>query len=49
MGSSLQNDDSYTYRIVIVGDSGCGKTCLLTRYTEDLFFTNFHTTVGMSP
>lgn len=37
----------YLYKIVIVGDSGVGKTSLLTRYFDDQFNHNFISTIGV--
>lgn len=33
-------------KIVIIGDSGAGKTCLILRYTQDNFRANFLSTIG---
>lgn len=33
-------------KIVIIGDSGAGKTCLILRYTQDTFRANFLSTIG---
>merc|ERR1719203_587441 len=34
-------------KILTLGDSGCGKSSLLNRYTEDDFNEEFITTIGM--
>lgn len=34
------------YKLVIVGDSGVGKSCLLFRYTDDVFLQTFISTIG---
>jgi len=35
------------FKLLIVGDSGVGKSCLLMRFTEDNFTTEFTTTLGI--
>ena len=37
----------YTFKIVIIGDSGVGKSCILLRFTDDKFNENFITTIGV--
>ena len=34
-------------KILMVGDSGTGKTCLLLRYAEGTFQPSFITTIGI--
>jgi len=40
---------SYTYlfKYTIVGDSGCGKSCLLLRFTDNRFDRNHDMTIGV--
>ena len=33
-------------KVVIIGDSAVGKTCLILRYTQDIFRVNFLSTIG---
>lgn len=33
-------------KVVIIGDSSVGKTCLVLRYTQDIFRENFLSTIG---
>lgn len=35
------------YRLVLIGDSGVGKTAILVRYSDNLFNTSFITTIGI--
>ncbi len=35
-------------KIVIIGDSAVGKTCLILRYSQDVFRPNFLSTIGKS-
>ena len=43
-----ENDvaDDLTYKIIIIGDSGVGKSCLSLRATKDIFKEEFVSTVG---
>ena len=34
-------------KLLLIGDSGVGKSCLLLRYSEDKFTTSFITTIGI--
>ncbi|KAK8809031.1 hypothetical protein WA171_001159 [Blastocystis sp. BT1] len=36
------------FKVVIIGDSGCGKSSLLLRYVNGFFFCEYQTTVGAS-
>ena len=36
------------FKIIMVGMSGSGKSCLLTRYTKDIFVGEHTVTVGSS-
>ena len=33
-------------KLLLIGDSGVGKTCLLFRFSEDAFNTTFISTIG---
>eukprot|EP01038_Epipyxis_sp_PR26KG_P006231 gene6231-8586_t len=37
----------YLIKLLIVGDSGVGKSCLLLRYSDDSFTSSFITTIGI--
>jgi len=36
----------YLFKLLLIGDSGVGKTCLLFRFSEDAFNTTFISTSG---
>ena len=42
-----KNKEDYLFKIIIIGDTGVGKTCLLWRLTEDSYRSDFITTFGM--
>lgn len=37
----------YLFKILIIGDSGVGKSCILLRFTEDTFSEYFISTIGV--
>ena len=36
-----------TFKIVMIGDSGVGKSCILLRFADDKFNDNFYATIGV--
>ncbi|XP_029189134.2 uncharacterized protein [Acropora muricata] len=40
-------DYELTYKILILGDSGVGKTCLIFRFIEDIFSDSYISTIGI--
>ena len=43
--------DDYTqydvsFKIIIIGDSGVGKSCIINKSTKNIFEENYHATVG---
>ncbi|KAH3762276.1 RAB GTPase protein 1A [Pelomyxa schiedti] len=40
------SDCDYTFKILIIGDCGVGKSCLLLKFTEDRFTNTFVSTIG---
>ncbi|NP_001296630.1 ras-related protein Rab-10-like [Hydra vulgaris] len=37
----------YLFKLLLIGDSGVGKTCLLFRFSDDAFNTTFISTIGI--
>lgn len=35
------------YKILLIGDSGVGKSCLLTRFADDMFTDSYISTIGV--
>lgn len=44
-GSKSQYD--YLIKLLLIGDSGVGKSCLLLRFSDDAFTPSFITTIGI--
>lgn len=45
---SILNEFDYSFTVMLIGDSCCGKTCLLVRFKDDAFLNNnFISTVGI--
>ena len=38
----------YLFKLLLIGDSGVGKTCVLFRFSEDAFNATFISTIGKS-
>ena len=36
----------YLFKLLLIGDSGVGKTCVLFRFSEDAFNATFISTIG---
>jgi hypothetical protein len=48
--SSYANQyDNYDYlcKLLVIGDSGCGKSCLLKRFADDEFHVGYSSTIGV--
>ena len=43
---STNNDYDSTFKILVLGDSGVGKTCLIYRYTEGIYSDVYVSTIG---
>ncbi|EFJ31501.1 rab family GTPase [Selaginella moellendorffii] len=40
-------DHDYRIKLLLIGDSGVGKSCVLLRFSDDSFTTSFITTIGI--
>jgi len=45
--STAANDYDYLFKVLIIGNSGVGKSCLLLRFAENLFSENYISTIGV--
>lgn len=45
----MDADDSFDYlfKIVLIGDAGVGKTCVVQRFKSGTFFERQHSTIGV--
>ena len=41
------NDDNYCFKILTIGESGVGKTCILRMFVEGKFLKNHLATIGI--
>ena len=46
-GKKKNKQFDYTFKIVMIGDSGVGKSCILLRFADDKFNENFYATIGV--
>lgn len=44
-GLCIQND--HLFKVLVLGDTGVGKTCIIRRYVHQLFTEHYRTTIGM--
>lgn len=43
----MDDDYKYLFKIILIGNSGVGKTCLIKRYTDNLYLENYISTIGV--
>jgi len=47
-GASTQNVVYNSYKVLLLGNSYVGKTCILLRFSEDIFKENYDVTIGLN-
>ena len=47
MATASAKDHDLMVRVLTIGNSGVGKTCLLIRFSEDKFSPTYITTIGV--
>ena len=45
--TTSKKDYHYLFKMVLIGDSSVGKSCLLIRFADDDFTDNYVTTIGV--
>ncbi|KAG2521206.1 hypothetical protein JM18_006222, partial [Phytophthora kernoviae] len=43
----MSRDYDHLFKLVLIGDSGVGKSCLLLRFADDAFTESYITTIGV--
>ena len=43
----MKRDYDHLFKLVLIGDSGTGKSCLLLRFADDAFTDSYITTIGV--
>jgi len=43
----MKRDYDHLFKLVLIGDSGAGKSCLLLRFADDQFTDSYITTIGV--
>ena len=44
---AMKRDYDYLFKLVLIGDSGVGKSCLLLRFADDSFTDSYISTIGV--
>jgi small GTP-binding protein len=44
---NISNNKNYTFKIILLGDSGVGKTSILKKYIENKFTNEYQCTIGI--
>ena len=47
MSASIKRDYDYLFKLVLIGDSSVGKSCLLLRFADDSFTESYISTIGV--
>lgn len=42
-------DFSATYKVLVLGDSNVGKTCIVHRYCDERYYDTYISTIGKNP
>lgn len=45
--AAIKRDYDHLFKLVLIGDSGVGKSCLLLRFADDSFTDSYISTIGV--
>ena len=45
--AAVKKDYDHLFKLVLLGDSSVGKSCILVRFADDDFFENYISTIGV--
>ena len=45
--TAVKKDWDHLFKLLLLGDSCVGKSCLLVRFADDEFFENYISTIGV--
>jgi Ras-related protein Rab-1A len=47
LSNNYSTDYNYLFKILMIGDSGVGKSCILLRFTDDTYSESYISTIGV--